>query len=186
MKKSFIGMAMVLILLLAACGNSSEKSNEESDNQQKETQSAENTNPPEDNEKNDTTEQTEKDSSANTGSLKEDYLKKLNEAKKETEEMRKNPTDSSTYALKNIEGNLFDKWDGLLNEIYQVLIKQLPSDKMDQVRKEQREWIKYRDKTAKEASLKYKGGTQEQLEYVAVENNLTADRCFELVEKYMK
>ncbi|ASK64464.1 hypothetical protein CFK37_18245 [Virgibacillus phasianinus] len=57
---------------------------------------------------------------------------------------------------------------------------------MDQLRKEQRQWIEYRDNTAKEASLKYEGGTMEQYEYVREENNLTEGRCFELVKEYMK
>lgn len=125
-------------------------------------------------------------STNNTASLKEEYLKKLNDTKKEWEEIRKNSEDEITYALKKVEGDRYDVWDGLLNEVYQVLKKQLTSEEMDQLRKEQREWIDYRDNTAKEASLKYKGGTMEQLEYVMVQNNLTEERCFELVEDYMK
>ncbi len=122
----------------------------------------------------------------NTVSKKEEYVTKLNDTKKKTDEMRENPLDDSTYALKKVEGDRYDIWDGLLNEIYGVLGEQLPSEEMEQLREEQREWINYRDKTAKEASLKYEGGTEEHLEYVVVENNLTEERCFELVEKYMK
>lgn len=125
-------------------------------------------------------------STNNTASLKEEYLKKLNIAKKEMEEMRENPIDDTTFAMKKVEGDIYDVWDGLLNEVYDTLETQLPPEEMDQLRKEQREWIDYRDNTAKEASLKYKGGTMEQLEYVRVENNLTVERCFELVEDYMK
>jgi uncharacterized protein YecT (DUF1311 family) len=100
--------------------------------------------------------------------------------------MRNNPIDDTTFALKKVEGDAYDRLDGLLNEIYGVLKKQLPVDVMDELRKEQREWLDYRDKSAKEASLKYEGGTMEQYEYVTVENNLTEERCFELVEDYMK
>ncbi|API88723.1 hypothetical protein BKP56_05215 [Marinilactibacillus sp. 15R] len=120
-----------------------------------------------------------------TTRLKEEYMAKLEDEKEQTEELRANPSDSSTYAMKEIEGNLFDTWDRLLNEIYGVLETQLSTEVMASLRVEQREWIKYRDNTAKKSSLKYEGGTQEQLEYVAVENNLTMDRCFELVKKYM-
>ena len=117
--------------------------------------------------------------------LKEEYLIKVEEAEKETEKKRQISPDSSTYALKNVEGDLFDLWDGLLNDIYGVLNDQLPSDKMDIVRKEQREWLAHRDEEAKEASLEYEGGTMEQLEYTTVLNNLNAERCRELVEMYM-
>ncbi|GEQ33880.1 lysozyme inhibitor LprI family protein [Marinilactibacillus psychrotolerans] len=120
-----------------------------------------------------------------TTRLKDDYMAKLEEEKENTKELRANPSDSSTYAMKGIEGTLFDTWNGLLNEIYGILENQLSTEAMESLRVEQHDWIKYRDQTSKEASLKYKGGTQEQLEYVAVENNLTMDRCFELVKKYM-
>ncbi len=77
-------------------------------------------------------------------------------------------------------------WDKWLNEIYEVLKEQLPPEKMDPLRAEQRNWIKYRDDPALEASLKYKGGTHEHLEYVTVLANLTEERCYELVANYMK
>lgn len=116
--------------------------------------------------------------------LKEDYLQKLNEAKNEWDD--KEPTDSSTYAHKNLEGAKFDVWDGLLNEVYGVLEENLSEENMNQLREEQRNWLAYRDETAKEASLKYEGGTQEQLEYTAVLVNLTEERSFELVDEYME
>ena len=125
-------------------------------------------------------------SSENEENLKEQYLEKLNQATKELEEKKNQLEDDSTYAMKNMEGERFEVLDGLLNEIYGVLEKQLPADEMEALRKEQREWIEYRDKTAKKASLKYEGGTMEQLEYVAVENDLTEKRCYELVKNYMK
>ena len=77
-------------------------------------------------------------------------------------------------------------WDALLNEVYGVLKEQLSTEEMDQLRTEQRNWIKHRDETALKASLKYKGGTQEHLEYVAVLANLTEERCYQLVANYMK
>ncbi|WP_413465936.1 lysozyme inhibitor LprI family protein [Metabacillus litoralis] len=85
-----------------------------------------------------------------------------------------------------MENNRWGIWDKLLNEIYTALKKQLSQKKMNQLREEQRTWIESRDERALEASLKYKGGTQEHLEYVAVLANLTEERCYELVENYMK
>ena len=119
-----------------------------------------------------------------TESKKEEYLKKLNDTKKVTEELE--AADSSTFALKKVENDRWEIWDELLNEVYGVLKEQLSTEEMDQLIIEQRNWIKYRDDTALEASLKYKGGTQEHLEYVAVLANLTEERCYELVANYMK
>jgi uncharacterized protein YecT (DUF1311 family) len=210
----FATILIGLFVLLAACEGSSDKSSA-MDSESQENKSMQNTdndssnpdskknasntdNPKSDtndtrnNETNETAEKPnnelkEEDSSTNNpAGLKEEYLKKLNDTKKETEEIRNDSENEITYALKSTEGNLFDVWDGLLNEIYGVLVKQLPSEEMDQLRKDQRGWINNRDHTAKEASLKYEGGTMEQLEYVTVLNNLTQERCFELVEDYMK
>lgn len=128
----------------------------------------------------------ENDSTNYTESLKEVYLKKLNDTKIETEEMRNNPISSSTYALKEVENDIYIVWDGLLNEIYGVLQQQLPKEEMDKLREEQRGWIIYRDNSALEASQKYKGGTQEHLEYDIVRNDRTEERCFELVKNYLK
>lgn len=215
-RKFLMGMLTVVSIILAACGNSSDESSVSSDNQSQNNDATQNTKADsfhadtsenasitdktntdtidtgnnETNEKVDTSNNEltkEEDSSTNnTASLKEEYLKKLNDTKKEMDKIRKDSEDEITYALKKVEGDRYDVWDGLLNEVYEVLKKQLSAEEMDQLREEQREWLDYRDNTAKEASLKYKGGTMEQLEYVTVQNNLTEERCFELVESYMK
>lgn len=119
-------------------------------------------------------------------SLKEEYLNKLNKNKIEMATKRKELKNQSTYALKNLEGNRYDVLDKILNDIYGTLKQQLPANKMEQLRKEQREWLTLRENKAEEASRKYKGGTEELLEYVTVKNNLTEERCFELVNNYMK
>lgn len=118
--------------------------------------------------------------------VKKEYGKQIQRLEEETEEKRASSSTSSTYELKNIEGFLFDEWDGLLNEIYSVLEGSLLPEKMAEVRQEQREWLTKRDETAKEASLKFEGGTGEQLEYTKTLNDLTAKRCKELVENYME
>lgn len=200
----------LVIVILAACGNSSEESSATLDNQSQNNNLTQNTNNDStentakaDNNDTDTINKDNNDSKENVdtsnnvivkeekpptnnteGSLQEEYLKKINYTKKEAEELV--ATDSSTYALKKVENDRWDIWDELLNEIYGVLKEQLSDKEMDQLREEQRNWIKYRDDCALEASLKYKGGTQEHLEYVAVLANLTEERCYELVSNYMK
>ncbi|RDW17316.1 lysozyme inhibitor LprI family protein [Oceanobacillus chungangensis] len=119
-----------------------------------------------------------------TESKKEAFQKKLNDTKMKADGME--ATDTSTFALKKLENDRWDVWDDLLNEVYGVLENQLSAEDMDHLRDEQRNWIEYRDNSALEASLKYKGGTQEHLEYVSVLANLTEERCYELVEGYMK
>lgn len=129
--------------------------------------------------------------SANTtgdipNSKKASYIKRLNDTKKASDEKIEHLKETSTYALKNEHGQRYDGWDAILNEIYGVLKEQLAPEKMGKLRMEQRNWLTFRDDTALEASQKYKGGTQEHLEYVIVLADLTENRCFELVEKYME
>ena len=128
----------------------------------------------------------EKDSQANQTNegLKKHYIQKISNTKKLVAELE--ATDSSTYALKDLENERWTYWDQLLNEIYSSLEKQLSQEEMDRLREEQRNWIKSRDESALASSQKYKGGTQEQLEYVAVLANLTEERCNELVNNYVK
>jgi len=115
--------------------------------------------------------------------MKDTYLKELNEM----EEADRNAEDTTTMAeLEEQEAARYKKWDQKLNEIYGVLNEQLDSEQMDQLREEQRNWIKYRDETAKESSLKYEGGSTETLEYVATQASLTRERCYALVARYMK
>lgn len=214
-RKCLMGILIGVSVILAACGNSSNESGAALDNDSQNSNLSQNTNEdssnsgsPEnasnsdntntdtiDQENNDTNKKV--DTSSNVpgkeeglstnqteGSLKEKYLKKLNDTKNETEELE--AEDSSTYALKKVENDRWNIWDEWLNDIYGVLKEQLSPEEMNQLREEQRNWIKYRDDRALEASLKYKGGTLEHLEYVAVLANLTEDRSFELVEVYMK
>ena len=186
----FLMIILTVSVILSACGNTSDEPNTTADDQEQNSDSAEETNDEamyEDSTGNDSNNNSNENVDAptnNASGLKKEYIQKLHDTKKETDAME--PIDNTTFALKKVEGDRHDIWDGLLNEIYAVLEEQLSTEEMEQLRKEQREWIVYRDATAKEASLKYEGGTMEQLEYVAVANNLTVERCFELVEGYMK
>lgn len=196
MKIRKIMVPIAALLLLAACNNSATESSTSANNEPENNSISQNTNEENANTEsaeaantnNTNTTESEKDSGANDDkvSQKEEYLTKLNTKKKEMDELRNNPEDDSTYAMKKVEGERYKAWDDLLNEIYGVLQKQLSSEEMEQLKQEQREWIENRDSKAKEASLKYEGGTMEQLEYVAVLADLTEERCFALVEGYMK
>ncbi|MRG88113.1 DUF1311 domain-containing protein [Salinibacillus xinjiangensis] len=101
------------------------------------------------------------------------------------EALRENSEATTTLAMEEEEAYRYEVWDVELNKIYGILKEQLSQEQFDELREEQRNWIIQRDEKAKEASLKYKGGTMESLEYVAAQANLTRDRCYELVEDYL-
>ncbi|HBJ1648113.1 DUF1311 domain-containing protein [Clostridium botulinum] len=92
----------------------------------------------------------------------------------------------STLEMKSAAKEEYERWDRALNEIYGVLQKQLSSDDMNKLKDEEIKWIESRDEQAKKDSLKYKGGTAETLIYGMSLGQSTKERCYELVEKYMK
>ncbi|MBS4218356.1 DUF1311 domain-containing protein [Bacillus sp. FJAT-49711] len=210
MKKNrtfLIVILTVVLCILAACGNAADKSNAEPKEQPLHSSSSNiditaiDENPEHTSEETDNNEVSDKEDTSissndaeNSSNLdsdmtenqKEEYLKKFNDTKKEMDELQRNSKDTATYAMKKVEDDRYDVWDEWLNEVYGVLKAQISTEEMDELRKEQRDWIKHRDDTALEASFKYKGGTAEHLEYVTVQANLTEERCYELVENYMK
>lgn len=116
--------------------------------------------------------------------LKEKYLKILNDTKVRADNIV--PVDYTTPSLNQAEGERYELWDRLLNELYGVLKSQLSVKEMDQLRVKQREWIIYIDNKAKEASLVNEGGSAEQLVYLGELANQTEIRCYTLVNDYMK
>lgn len=196
-RKLLIIVVTVLLVIVSACGNSIDPSNGSTDNESKNEKSTQKSGADisnkDDIEKasgsdhtNEKVDMSQKDASEIKESTKEKYLQKWEETKNKVAEMRKNPVDDTTFALKKVEGDAYELLDDLLNEIYGVLEKQLNKEEMNQLRKEQREWLINRENIAKKESLKYEGGTLEQYEYVRTINNLTEKRCFELIENYMK
>jgi uncharacterized protein YecT (DUF1311 family) len=122
----------------------------------------------------------------NLDGMQSQYIKQLDETKAAFEEEAELSNDYSTYALKYFEDRRFDAWDAHLNEVYGMLKENLPADQFNQLKQEQRLWIKSRDTSAMEASEKFRGTTSEHLEYSATLANLTESRCYNLVRIYMK
>ncbi|MUK88344.1 DUF1311 domain-containing protein [Ornithinibacillus sp. L9] len=210
-QKFLMGILTVLLVILTACGNSSNESdNHSSNNSSNQNENGESSSKDGSNiDKNKTENSSEgsetdqindRDESSNHTSTyssegesssssdnevteKEEYLQKLNEM----EELDRNlEAETTILAMEEQEAERFKTWDEELNKIYGVLKEQLSTEQMANLREEQRNWIEHRDEAAKEASLKYKGGSTESLEYVATQATLTRERCYELVAKYMK
>jgi uncharacterized protein YecT (DUF1311 family) len=57
---------------------------------------------------------------------------------------------------------------------------------MSLLKEKQIKWIKYRDDIAKTDSLKYEGGSLEPLEYTLSLAETSRQRCYELIQVYMK
>ncbi len=114
------------------------------------------------------------------------YLDKLDKIEYDLEELSYLYDSGVTANMSEAASKEHKRWDDALNEIYGVLKQYLPSDEMSKLKQKELNWISYRDKTAKEESLLNEGGTLEGLTYISVLGTLTKERCYELVENYMK
>ena len=118
-------------------------------------------------------------------SKKQTYKKKLDDIQIGLKDL----TDlyaGNTMEMKSAASQEYERWDKALNEIYGVLKQELSTENMNKLKQEQIKWISDRDDKAKKASSQYKGGTAEPLVYTSSLAQTTKERCYELVEKYMK
>ena len=95
-------------------------------------------------------------------------------------------TEKTTKDMRDHANERYKQWDAALNEIYGVLKSQLSASDMKNLQNEEIQWIKKRDSKAKEASSEMKGGTMEPVLYAGSSAQSTKERCYELVDKYMK
>lgn len=117
-----------------------------------------------------------------TVSQKVEYEKRLSVLLAET---AKN-SGMTTLEMNDYASAAYEQWDAMLNEIYGVIKEQMSDTDFEKLKEEERQWIVDRDATAKQNALKYEGGTMANLEYISSLENITKDRCYELVEGYMK
>ena len=115
--------------------------------------------------------------------LKEEYIQKLESIQDEVSNIS---YDGNTIEMKYASSEVLKKWDDTLNEIYGVLKTQLSSSEMELLKAEQREWIKIRDARAEKEASEFEGGTMYGLVYTEELGRLTKERCYELVQVYMK
>lgn len=119
-------------------------------------------------------------------SRKEEYRTKLNNIELGLKDLEEKESSGVTADMREAASERYKRWDAALNEIYGVLKGQLSSNDMKKLQSEEIKWIAYRDAKAKEASSEMKGGTMESVLYVSSLAETTKNRCYELVEKYMK
>lgn len=123
----------------------------------------------------------------NTVSKKEEYIQLLDNIEIGLSDLDPLMETGVTLDLHNAASITYGRWDDALNEIYGVLKQQLTNEEMSNLKKEQRQWITDRDRTAEQAGKDCcEGGSFEPVTVVDVAAQLTKERCYELVEKYMK
>lgn len=80
----------------------------------------------------------------------------------------------------------YKEWDDELNNIYGILKVQLSPIDMKNLQNEEIQWIKDRDAKAKKDAEEMAGGSMEKVLYEGSLAKSTRERCYVLVDKYMK
>ena len=119
-------------------------------------------------------------------SRKEEFLIRINQVDNSMSDLDYLYESGTTMDMCQGEYEKAVRWDNLLNEIYGVLKEQLSSNEMDELRNKQREWISYRDNEADKAAKEFEGGTWAPVAYNGAIADLTRERCYYLVNNYMK
>lgn len=121
--------------------------------------------------------------SSSNNATKEIYLKKLNEVEVASEAEGKLAESGVTADMVVATGNQYKLWDEALNDIYGQLKTQLSETQMKELQRKQVEWIKYKEKNAKEKAADH--GSMSSVIYNSVLTDLTKERCYYLVNNYM-
>ena len=125
----------------------------------------------------------------NTSSItsnKEYYIDQLNKLESELKETQ-DERYSSPVTLDLIENANYEYkiWDDKLNEIYSIIIKELPNDKANELIQEELFWIEMRDEKGDAEAKKNEGGSIAPLNRIMSFIESTKDRCYDLVNNYM-
>lgn len=129
-----------------------------------------------------------KDNKQSVLSAKRDlYIQRLSELELELESTYAYVYENGSNAdMIDAEYEKYMQWDYILNEIYGEIKKYLPENEMEKLKRIQRQWITERDKSADDASKEFEGGTGAPLAYNSVLGEKTKERCYQLVDKYMR
>lgn len=133
-------------------------------------------------------EKTEKVDNQNVLLAKRDlYIQKLSDLELNLKSEYSNVYENgSNSEMIKAAGEEYNSWDYMLNDIYGEIKKYLPENEMNELKTKQRQWIKERDKTAKDAEKEFEGGTAAPLAYNSALSEKTKERCYQLVDEYMK
>lgn len=110
--------------------------------------------------------------------------KALNELAALEEQETHGNVASDTEILNEIEGN-YQLWDDKLNEIYNTLKNNMSADAFQSLKTEQIAWIKEKESQVKTIGTNPMDGSMRRIDAFEAGYNMTKERCYELVNRYM-
>ncbi|CAM4028138.1 hypothetical protein BAMA_08745 [Bacillus manliponensis] len=123
------------------------------------------------------------ESSSSNGLSKTKYLDEL--AVLETQEKNLENLTVTTDIVDGINEN-YQLWDDRLNEIYGVLKNNMPAVEFEAMKAKQIEWIKLKESRVSAIYNDPNNGTMKLIESADEAYRMTKERCYELVNTYMK
>ncbi|VYU61571.1 DUF1311 domain-containing protein [Clostridium tertium] len=188
--KVILCIASASILFLSGCSNSTSNKNEDKNSDTIITSSEDKNNKQDDsNNRQDSGTAKEDESTRNNDyeSIKQIYLDKLNELQANLDTSLKAKYDSGvTLEMVEAASEEYEKWDDMLNEVYFKLKEQLSEDEMDKLTQEELNWIQTRDEKRDAADDGYEDGSIAPFLRIDSMAKSTKERCYELVNNYMK
>lgn len=118
-------------------------------------------------------------------SRKDEYIRKMDNLEQNYRNLSSVYTNGTDEEIYQAEYENYEAWDKLINEIWSVLKTQLSKEDMAELSKIQNQWIKNKESTAESDELDY-GYDRSGIVYISTVGSLTRDRCYELVNLYMK
>ncbi|MGL5575968.1 MAG: lysozyme inhibitor LprI family protein [Sarcina sp.] len=115
-----------------------------------------------------------------------DRLKACEDKEKNIHALAEVEDGYSNPGMKLTASKVLTIWDDELNIMYQDLKSKISPDDFKKLQSEQIQWIKDRDAKSITAGKQFEGGTMEGLSIISSKASTTRDRCYEIVNEYMK
>src|SRR5262245_40139138 len=98
------------------------------------------------------------------------------------EEKEMDKTEGVTASIRDVQGQVYKKWDEELNRLYQKLMSKLPKEKKALLRESQRNWLKFRDTEYDllNRAIYAKGGTLSTVVVGSLGNEIVRTRALQL------
>lgn len=119
-------------------------------------------------------------------SNKQKYLDEMDILDENLNMKLKGKLEGTNLEMIEAESEMYEAWDEILNKVYSEIINKLSQEEKDKLILEENNWIKERDKKADAAAKEVEGGSMEPLAKITSLVVSTKERCYELVNNYMK
>ena len=132
-------------------------------------------------EKNDTTVQ---DTDTSDTTMSYDIASELSRVEDKVEILEKKLYEDETLKqseMNDLSYDIYVLWDDLLNDMWKAIKESLDEESMNELLKEQREWIDEKESAVKEAGDEYAGGSMAPLASNQKAAEMTKERVYELV-----